>query len=384
MANFFRNLSTSPAFLLCAARFALKFFPSLTVGETAVFSKWEDVQDILRRDLDFLIEPVNKERIERVNGAFVLGLDRSATHLGERNTLYQAMTMSDPQRIGTLAQEHAKKILDSIPVDGKIDVVNDYARRIASRNATALTGIEGASEDDQMRVARAMFHELFLNLGGDQKVRDKALAASQELHGWCLDSIARERKSKSPSENMISRLVRAGDIDDDTIRRTVSGMFVGAVDTTATCVAQSINIILKRPKMLAAVMQDIDNPVRMRGWCWEALRFHPHNPIVLRKAARDTVVGNTEIKAGATVVCFLLAAMHDESIFTQSNLADPARPQNIYLHFGGGLHECAGRAVNGTQIPVLVTELLRRKPIISEKIRFEGPFPDRLLLKLTA
>lgn len=384
MTNVFRNLSTSPAFLLGAARFALRFLPSLTAGETAVFSKWEDVQDILRRDLDFLIEPVNKERIERINGAFVLGLDRSATHLAERNALYQAMTISDPQRIGTLAQEHARKILDSIPVGGEIDVVNGYARSIASRNATALTGIVGASEDDQMRVARAMFHELFLNLGGDQKVRDKALAASQELSAWCLDSIAKERKSKKTSENMISRLVDAGVMDDDAIRRTVSGMFVGAVDTTATCVAQVMSVMLKRPKMLDAVMQDLDDPIRMRGWCWEALRFWPHNPIVLRKAARDTMVGKTEVKAGTTVICFILAAMHDESIFTQSALADPARPQNIYLHFGGGLHACAGRAINGTQIPQLVTELLRRKPVLSEKIRFEGPFPDRLILKLAA
>lgn len=379
-----RKLATNPSFLGLAARIALRCVPALTFGNTAVFSRWNDVRDILRRDMDFLIAPVNQERIERVNGPFILGMDRSAEHLYERAALYKALKPTDPASIHDHAREDARQLLTAIPANGQIDAVNGYARLVASRSATRLMGVKGPTETDQTRVARSMFHECFLNLGDDKKVRNIAVSASQELRQWCEEEISRRRGGAVSPDDMISRLIEAGDLDDDGIRRTVSGMFVGAIDTTATCVAQIMAVILKRPAMRHAVMKDLDNPRRMRGWCWEALRFWPHNPLVLRQAARDTQVGETPVKAGMQVMCFTLAAMHDEAAFPNPEIADPSRAESLYLHFGGGLHPCAGYAINGVQIPLLVTELLRRAPVMRGDIRFAGPFPDRLMLQLTS
>ena len=39
-------------------------------------TRHEDVMEVLKRDLDFLIAPVNAERMEQVNGPFILGMDR--------------------------------------------------------------------------------------------------------------------------------------------------------------------------------------------------------------------------------------------------------------------------------------------------------------------
>lgn len=378
------NLATNPYFIRLGASLALRFAPRLTFRNTAVFSLWEDVQEILKRDLDFIIAPINQERIERVNGPFVLAMDRSELHLHERAALYKALKISDAETIHALALANARSLLETISSDGTVDAVGGYARPVASRSATRLMGVKGPTEADQMRVARAMFHECFLNLGNDKKIQARAVAASQELRQWCNEEITRRRSGQSSDDDMISRLIETGELDDDGIRRTVSGMFVGAVDTTATCVAQIMAVILKRESMKQQIMRDLDNPERMRGWCWEALRFWPHNPIVLRQAARDTHVGNQMIKAGMQVACFTLAAMHDGAAFPHPEKADPERSEHLYLHFGGGLHPCAGRAINGVQIPLLVTELLRRQPVIRQDVRFDGPFPDRLILQLKA
>ncbi len=381
MTSFLKKIASNPSVQLFGAKTLLAFAPTLSIGNTAIFSRWSDIQDILSRDLDFLIEPINKERIERVNGSFILGLDRSETQLHERDALYQAMTHDDIPRIRDLAFKNAKELLQDIPQNGTINIVNDYARCVASRSATALMGIQGTSEDDQMRVARAMFHELFLNLGNDETVRTKAVAASEELRTWVAENIAQKRSKRKLAEDMISRMIDAGH-EDDLIRRSVSGMFVGAIDTTATCVANIMAVLLKRPNLKAMVIKDLDDLRAMQGWCYDILRFQPHNPIILRHAAHDCEIGGKPIKAGTTIVCFTLAAMHDKAAFPEPSKALPDRPLTSYLHFGGGFHPCAGRAINGVQIPVLVTELLRRDPVAMGEIEYDGPFPDISLLRL--
>lgn len=382
MKNPVLNPAANPALLRFGALAALKFFPRLRFGNTVVFSRWTDVQEVLRRDLDFLIGPINGEKIGRVNGPFVLGMDRGATHLHERRILYGALRQTDPARIGALAGREADRLLAEIPPGGTIDAVNGYARPVAAHSSTALMGVGAPEISDFMRVIRALFHECFLNLGDDPSIRDRAVQASLELRSWCEQEIARRKALDGTGEDMLGRLLATGELDEDAIRRTLSGMMVGSVDTTATCVAQIMSVILSRPGMLRAVREDLGDPLRMRGWCWEALRFWPHNPIVQRQAAADTTVGGTPVKAGARVICFTLAAMHDPGIFSHPEQADPRRPEHTYLHFGGGLHPCAGWAVNGVQIPLLVARLLRREPVIGGQMEFDGPFPDRLPLTL--
>lgn len=382
MANPLRALASSPAVLQCGATLARSFFPRLTIGNTAVFSRWRDVQEILRRDLDFLIAPVNGERIERVNGPFILGMDRSARHLEERRALYAAFRRDDMPALEKRTADEASGLLGAVAAGGTIDAVNGYARPVAARNAAALIGIAGPSEQDRMRVIRTLFHECFLNLGNDEKVRARAVLAYGELKAWCDAEIARRKSAGATGDDMLGRMIADGALDDDGIRRTLSGVTVGAIDTTATCVAQIMSVILKRPSMHRAVMNDLNDGDRLRGWCWEALRFWPHNPILIRQAALDTDIGGKAVKKGMQIVCFTLAAMHDPGAFPFPGEADPARPEAHYLHFGGGLHPCAGRAVNGVQIPALVAKLLARDPVIQEKIKFEGPFPNSLILKL--
>jgi len=79
---------------------------------------------------------------------------------------------------------------------------------------------------------------------------------------------------------------------------------------------------------------------------------------LLRSAAVDTTLDQTPVKAGATVVAWTQAAMHDRSVFPDPQMLKARSAAPAYLHFGGGLHPCAGRSVNEFQIPLLVGRLL--------------------------
>jgi cytochrome P450 len=120
----------------------------------------------------------------------------------------------------------------------------------------------------------------------------------------------------------------------------------------------------------------------MRGWCWEALRRWPHNPLVLRQALRDAQLGGVAVPAGAQVFAWTQAAMQDPDAFPFPGEMRPDRPPRAYLHFGGGLHPCAGRSVNDWQIPMLVGKLLERGLGHTEAIAWAGPFPNHLIAHL--
>jgi cytochrome P450 len=72
--------------------------------------------------------------------------------------------------------------------------------------------------------------------------------------------------------------------------------------------------------------------------------------------------------------------MYDGNVFPRPMQLDPERPRNRYLSFGGGLHPCAGRAVNDVQLPEFVTQLLSRGIAGVARPRFVGPFIDELVV----
>ena len=66
--------------LICfGARFAARYLPpTLSFRNYTLVFRWADVADVLARDGDFRIAPINAKRIEGVSGPFILGMDRSA------------------------------------------------------------------------------------------------------------------------------------------------------------------------------------------------------------------------------------------------------------------------------------------------------------------
>jgi cytochrome P450 len=339
---------------------------------------------VLSRDLDFLIGPVNAEKIDAVNGPFILGLDRGATLVRERAALYRALAKVD---LGLHSPLRARIESDAksrvAAASDQIDVVGGYARPVAAMTAQALFGVSGMDQTLFMDVARALFGHIFLNLNNDEKIKARALRAAPYLHKWLLDEIKERRRTGSRHPDMMDALIHDpqipnDDVGNDLIRRTLGGMLVGSIDTTATCVAKIITIIGRDKTLAAGIAADVDNFSRLHGWCWEALRRWPHNPLVLRSAAVDTQLAGVDIRAKDQVFVITQAAMLDTSVFPEPQVLNPTRPQRPYLHFGGGLHPCAGRDINAFQIPILVRELVRRGIKSVGTIDWAGPFPDRL------
>jgi cytochrome P450 len=350
-------------------------------GSTVLVASHAQVREVLSRDLDFQIAPINAGRIEEVSGAFVLGMDRGAVLVRERGALYRALASVDLTPLRRQVAEQASQRLSSV---SQIDIVADYARPVAAQTASALFGIPMTNPALFMEVARAIFGHTFLNLNGNEAVQKRALSAAPIMKAWLEGEIGRRIASGERGTDMMGALLSDPQAPDpDGVRRTLGGLFVGSIDTTATAVAKIVFILGGDKKLADAMAADLDNIGRLRGWCWEALRRWPHNPILLRQAVAVTSLGGVTINPGDRIVLWTQAAMQDASAFPGPQYARPDRPDTAYLHFGDALHACAGRAVNAFQIPLLVGALVRRGIQSVGKVAWAGPFPDHLTVRFS-
>jgi cytochrome P450 len=370
------------------------------LGKRAIVTRHADVIEVLTRDTDFTIAEVNEARINLSDGPFILGMDRSPQYDTEAATLREAVRPEDLERIRRLVRQSAAELAAAARPDGKIDVVNGLARVVATRLVGSYFGIPAPDEPTMMRWMRDIFHDIFANPTSDAKVHRDAQRSGAELRQH-MDEVITTRKSQlhepDQPDDVLGRLLLLQNaehawLDDRSVRRNLSGLIVGAVDTTSKFVTLGIDELLRRPEALAgaratAMAGEMD---RVRNYVYEAVRFNPHHPLQVRFCKHETEVAAgtpraRKIPAGSSVFVVTLSAMFDPEVFIEPKVFRADREVE-YLHFGYGMHRCFGRAINGVQIPELVATLLqlpnlRRAPGSAGRIAYDGPFPDRLILE---
>src|SRR5450631_2635403 len=124
-AGFFAQLVSEQALPAAAARLgawiAAIWDKPIRLGNKVLVARHDQVVEVLSRDLDFLIGPVNRERIEAVNGPFILGMDRDAELVLERQALYRAMAQVEMAPIGRAISDQAAERISA--AGETIDVV---------------------------------------------------------------------------------------------------------------------------------------------------------------------------------------------------------------------------------------------------------------------
>lgn len=363
----------------------------LKLGNSVFVFSWKDVREVLARDNDFRIEPINGDRMRRVAGPFFLGLDRCPLSFSQRDRGGRAIASPLPD----LAEAIEADAETAMATKAKaLDAVQGYARLVALSTTKRVFGIPGASDTDLMEVTRSVFHQCFLNLqDADKDVMKKGEADGVRLRRWIFDEIARRREGSGKTGDFLAYLldlqaaIAAGEVDqpplpDEEVATIAAGYIVGAVDTTTTAFAHIVWEIMQDPVMKRGVLRDLDDRERLLGWCLEALRRRPQAAILFRLAAADATLSGMAIPKGTLMVPVLQAAHLDPEAFPDPSRMDPDRPREHYMHFGNGPHVCAGRDINAIQLPILLKHLFKRGVKDVGPIRKDGPFPDQLLVTL--
>lgn len=391
------NFLTSPQVLRLVFALLRSVAPVLVFGKRAVVTRHADVIALLERDQEFTIAEVNAARTARDNGPFVLGMDRGPQHDREKALLDQVMQRTDSELVRTIVREEGERCLARTQGLGQLELVQGLSRAVPLRVIERYFGVSSPVEGGMADWLSALFHDLFLNQTDEPQVIADAVTSFQRLRPHVMAVIEQRRnRAVMRSDDVLGRMLALQSdpsyrswLDDDAVCRSISGLIIGALETTSKAVVHVIDELLRRPAALEAAVRAAQrgDVQAVRGSAYEALRFNPFVPVLVRHCRNQTRLGSAgpAIPAGTRVYAATLSAMFDRAAVENPREFRADRPSE-YLHFGYGLHRCQGRLVNDVQVPELVALVLtlpklRRAAGGRGQVVYSGPFPERFVLE---
>jgi hypothetical protein len=396
--------------------------PVAVFGKTAFVTRYKDVADVLERQQEFTVYQIDGYKMAGMGNIFVLGMDESLEATRDRDMLRKVILRGDldfirrfirqkgaeliAQAAGGASQQSSASPNQPSPTGGtsqapatsthQIDTVNGYARLASVRLVAGYFGVP-ADEQKMMQWQRAIFNEAFVNLNNDPAILQTGMVAAKEVATHLANLITeRNQHPDDLPDNVLNRLIRQQKttewLDNDAVKRNIL-CILGVVENTSKVVTHVIDQLLRRPAIFAlarsaAVAGDMGT---VKNYCFEALRFNPHNPAILRFCKDGAIVGQgtpheKKIPPGTTVYAATLGAMFDPEVVSNPKEFDPNRKVD-YMHFGHGPHLCTGKYISEVTVPELVAGLLK----LNNLRRAKGPrgqiiydqlvFPNSLILE---
>jgi cytochrome P450 len=128
-------------------------------------------------------------------------------------------------------------------------------------------------------------------------------------------------------------------------------------DTTSATISGGLHALVENQDQLVRLQAD---PVLMPLAVEEMIRWVTPVKEFMRTAQQDTVVRDTPIAAGESVLLSYPSGNRDEEVFTDPFRFDVGRDPNKHVAFGYGVHFCLGAALARMEINSFFSELLPR------------------------
>ncbi|HEV2674804.1 MAG TPA: cytochrome P450 [Aliidongia sp.] len=375
-----------------------KFATAYDNGGSALVTRFTDVQEVLNRDDDF--EVVYGSRMATITGGpnFFLGMADSPTYTRDVSNMRLAVRRSDvPGMVAPFVSTEAAALVAAAP--GRIDVPQDLTLKVPARLLGAYFGTPGSSEQAMIDWTTTMFWYLFIDLNADPAFDARAAIAAEGCRAYLDQTIAARKAAPLDQDDVLQRCLAmqaAGlpGMDDLGIRNYLIGLMIGLVPTTSRASVQALDQLLDRPDALAGAQRAAlaDDDDLLGRYVFEALRFNPVNPVIYRRAVRDTVIARNTLRARTIPRATMVYAANLSAMFDRLQLPEPDsfrvdRPWEDYILWGYGLHTCFGAHINRIAIPALLKPLLKQRGLrradgLAGRIDTAGtPFPVHLMLE---
>jgi cytochrome P450 len=345
--------------------------------EIVLVTRFKDVQEVLTRPLIFNVT-YDETTQATVGGPYMLGKDGDVVNQRDKGIMRAFMQREDLPKIAedtaALVNEAVERQLDA----GEIEVVSTISRWVPARILDVYFGFPGPDMETLLRWSKISQHDIFFNAQGDpatqKKIHQANIDAGIEMRAYTTD-LLRERRAQLKDEpdldDVLSRLLKTQfpeslGFDDERIIANILGILVGGIQTPNINIVNTLDELLKRPAIQeqAAEAAREDNDDLLYKYCWEALRFNPGNPFVVRtcrsdyKLASGTFRSKT-IKAGSTVLASARSGMRDRRELPVPEAFCIDRPAYHYFHMGYGMHTCLGDQVAKKEIVGIIKRLLK-------------------------
>lgn len=377
-----------------------RFQPILVTDELAVVTRYEDVLEVLARQSDFKVTYGPKMEAITLGSNFFLGMDDTPEATRDIANMRLCVRREDlPGRVVPFVERTATPIVDAAP--GRLDVVRDLTRIVPTRLVGDYFGLSGPDDQTFADWATALFQFIFVDPTNDPTVGTAAMAAAAHVRETLDAAIAARKAARGRRDDVLERCLIMQDANlpgmtDLDIRNNLLGLLVGLIPTTSQAASQALDQLLDRHDQLAdaqaaARSDDLD---RLRRYVFEALRFNPINPGLIRVTSDDAIVAFGTMRArtipkGRLVLAATRSAMRDPSRIDRPEEFRIDRPDDNYILFGFGPHTCFGRYINAYQIPLVLKAILRKPNLrraagAAGQLAMSGPFPSSMTVEFDA
>jgi cytochrome P450 len=394
---FAQQLTDRSRWLLAVVR---RLRPLVATRRFGLVTRADDVREVLGDDVHFTV-PFYNRKMTAISGPFILGLDDTPLYRRDHAALRNAIRSDDIAFLRDATLAAAREQMAG--ADGQIDIVVQFAEPAIDRVITEYFGTPGPNTATQVRWARSIFRDIFLNVTDSAGPHERALADAAEMRPHLDAQIAARRAAiasgQDVPDDVLTRLLNQPPVDgglhDIAIRHNLIGLIAGWIPTVSKAFACAIEELLDRPDELARAQQAAraGDDALVGAYLFEALRFRPQTWALLRYCSSDSTVAAgtrraTRFRAGSTVLVATQSAMFDPAAFSKPEEFRIDRPFDDYLHFGHGLHTCFGRQINHVHLPALAMGLLegpdiRRATGEAGQMTYDGPYPASLSVSLS-
>lgn len=243
----------------------------------------------------------------------------------------------------------ARRIVTTAALKGQGDFIEDVAHQLPMK---AICDLVGFPPQDHERIFR--WSNVIMG-AEDPAFTDDPRVAMVELMGYSY-VLAEQRKS-CPADDIITRLVTAGD-DGDQLTELEFGYFVlllvtAGNETTRNATAIGMQALLDHPDQWELYKRK--RPVTAAD---EMIRWASPVNVFQRTASCDTEIGGVAIRRGQRVGLFYGSANYDEDVFDDPFTFNIERNPNPHLGFGGtGPHYCIGANLARVEINAMLNAI---------------------------
>jgi cytochrome P450 len=364
-----------------AARPLRAFLPNLVLAKklvnaypnsgTAIVTRYQDVVEVLDRNADFEVVYEPKMRAITAGENFFLGMQDSALYDRDTSNMRLAMRRGD---VAAIVEPRARGLAEKLvaQASNRIDVPPALSLPVPTAIVTDYFGIATAPASDLVAWATLMFWYLFVDLAGDPALERRALDAAAACRAAIDAAIAGRKASGEAKDDLIGRCLvmqkaNLPGMDDLGIRDNLIGLVIGAIPTISKACVQALDQLLQRPQALASAQAAATSgdDAAFAAHVFEAFRFNPVNPLIYRRAARDTRIAAGSLRARTIRKDTMVLAANLSAMFDPLKIESPEsfrtdRAWGDYMLWGYGMHTCFGAHINRAVMPAILKPLLAK------------------------
>ncbi len=235
-----------------------------------------------------------------------------------------------------------QSVVDSIKHKTQVDFVSEFSTLIPIQIVAKIIGVP--TDDLSFFQDKTEKITSFLDDTNKDSAFNLARNALKELEKYLIPIL--EANKKSAQDNVIGELVKAQNygekISDKEIIAQVCLLIPAAIDTTNRLIANTLFCLCSNQDQLIQVQ---NNHKLILNAIEETLRYEPPIHSTVRMALKDVDLMGVKIPSGSLINVNFASANRDGKYFQDSEKFDIFRKNTPHFSFGGGRHQCMGRAL---------------------------------------